>query len=257
MISVYQTYFDEKSKSGLEEGFVPYNNEFANNDYFESYVMKQVYGMNPSLKEGIKYIGVTSWKQSQKSHLTAKEILSAIQKDIDAGTEKDVYIYSPVQGIEPAMDYSKEPPELCATIRHPDIWNCHFHRKEQLYTDNHLLNNSGVLPWDMFDGKWVFCHCNYWIARKEIFDEYCKTVLIPALEFFERPEIKAQMPKWYKHSHNKNLYNSCAFILEGLFGSFLAHKEYSYKWLCRKLYRKKYQDIRIDGYEISNQLLEA
>lgn len=249
MISVFQTYFDEKSRAGLEEGFYPHFNK-EDNDYFESYVMKQVYEMNPALKEGIKYLGVTSWKQSQKTHFTAKEILAAIQKDIDAGTEKDVYIYSPLQGVD---IHTAPDGTFHGTIRQPNIYDWHPKRNIQIQKDEKLLNESGVLPFDLFDGKWQYCMVNYWIAKKEVFDEYCKTVLLPAIEFCERPDIKAQMPKFYRHSYNHKMYNSFCFIHEALFGSFLSHTNYSFKYLCRKKYRERLRDIVIDGYEMTNE----
>lgn len=253
MISVFQIFFDEKSEKGLEEAFFPHKN-LIDNDFFESNVMRQVYNMNPSFKNGMKYIGISSWKQFQKSHITASEIISRMQKDIDANTAKDVYIYSPIHYLEPTAHPDGS---LHGIIRQPDIWHNHKERFEQIVIDTKLLNDAKVLPFDLYDGKWQYCHCNYWIATRQIFDEYCKTVLIPALEFFERPEVQSSMPKWYIHSHTGKKYNSCAFILEGLFGSFLAHSNYTFKYLCKKHYRRKLQWIQIDGQEITNQLITA
>jgi len=253
MISVFQIFFDEKSRKGIEPGFYPYENEFEN-DFFENEVMRQIYGMSSFIKEGMQYIGISSWKQFQKSHITASEILCRMQKDIDNGIAKDVYIYSPIHYLEPM---AKPDGSLHAVIRQPDIWSTHMERFEQIVIDTKLLNDAKVLPFDLYDGKWIYCHCNYWIATREIFDEYCKTVLIPALNFFERPEVKSQMPKWYIHSHAGKKYNSCAFILEGLFGAFLAHKNYTFEYLCKKHYRRKLQWIEIDGQEITNQLITA
>lgn len=244
MISIFQIYFDEKSKQHLDPAFHPYLNN-TKDDYFENSVIAQMHKL-----EGADYLGVTSWKQQLKTHLTGKEILDFIQKDIDTGTEKDVYIYSPIQGIEPKRDHL--PPYFSASIRFPDIWNMQWHKTPKVENSNIMLNRSGVLPFDLFDGKWQYCHCNYWIAKRHIFDEYCEKVLLPAIAFFERPEIKAAMPKWYIHSHEGRKCNSCCFTLEGLFGSFLAHTNYSFEYICKKKIKRKYEMIKINGYEIIN-----
>lgn len=248
MIAVFQIYFDAKSEQALDKAFRPYLNEIKD-DYFENSVIAKTYKL-----EGADYIGVTSWKQNQKTHFTGQELIDIIEKDIAAGTSKDVYIYSPVQGIETTMDYSVDPPVLHGTIQFPDIWTMHKTRYDQLDVDNHLLNNSKVLPFDLFDGKWQFCHCNYWIAKKHVFDDYCEKVLLPAIDFYERPEIKAAMPQWYKHAHEGRMVNSACFTMEGLFGSFLAHNNYSFEYLTKKYYRRKYQVVKIDGYQIKNDL---
>lgn len=254
-INVFQIYFDERSREGIESAFFPYENkEF--NDFFESEAMKQVYHM--PLDADVKYIGVSSWKQHQKTHIRAHEIIDTIEKDMAAGIEKDVYLYSPVQGLEPGYDFSADPKGvLCGVIKWPDIWHQHKSRFEQIDKDNNLLNDSGVLPFDLFDGKWQYSHCNYWIAKKEVFYDYCKNVLLPALDFFSQPTIKDIMPRWYLHTHDGRYCNSCAFTLEGLFGAFLAHSNYTFTHLCKKPFRRDWKWVRIDGYEIKNELIHA
>lgn len=252
MISVFQTYFDEKSRAGIEEGFIPYDNIGKNTDYFENDVMKEIYQRLLHLPSSIcplpssicplAYIGVTSWKQTLNTHLTGEEIISHIQNDIDSGNEKDVYIY-----------YTSCPVEN-GIIRDPDIFHGHWHRNKQLRQDNILLNTSGVLPFDFMNGNWQHCQKNYWIAKKEVFDDYCKTVLLPALEFFERPEIKAQMPKWYRHSYTKTMHTSACFTLEGLFGTFLANSKYSFEYFVKKRHRGRFQKMPVSKYENTNQL---
>lgn len=239
MISVFQVYFDERSKDGLEEGFIPHYNS-QEDDYFENTVMKDVYEMNPDTKDTFKYIGVTSWKQYRKTRITSSELLEHI-------TEKDIYIYSPpVQGLDIFTGTDELPHGI---IRQPDIWDGHFHRNPQIEKDTRLLNSSGVLPFDIFDGKWQYCFYNYWIAKREVFDEYCKTVLLPTIKFYEQPVIKKQLPKWYTHPHTGRKHNSCLFILEGLFGAFIAHSNYSFEYIVKKKYIGKTQRIIIDGYE--------
>lgn len=255
-IAVYQIYFDPKSEASLDPAFLKYLNE-VRDDYFENGVIKKIYDiLKATAPDDLpKYVGVTSWKQKDKTNFTGQEIIDHIQKDIDAGHGKDVYIYSPIHELKPEIDNSSNPDKLVSSISGPDIWTMHRNRFSQIDTDNQMLNNAKVLPFNIFDGKWMFCHCNYWIAKTSIFMEYCEKVLLPALEFYERPHIKYSMPKWFTHSHEKRLVNSCCFTMEGLFGAFLAHTNYSYEYLCKRWYRTEHKLIKIIGYNTDSQAL--
>lgn len=246
MISIFQIYFDEKSEAYLDPDFYPYNNE-VNDDYFESSVIRKVYEMNPAFKTNMQYIGVTSWKQNEKTHLTGAEITGFIKRDISAKKQKDVYIYSPVDGIEPRLDHSTHPAMFCGTICQPDAWMGHKRRGEP-YKADLMLNEAKILPFDLFDGKWQYCYSNYWIAKRAVFDEYCKQVLIPAMNFFNRPEVQKKLPKWYMHPQTKQMYNSCCFTMEGLFGAFLAHSNYTFDYILRKKINRQYKMIKVNGY---------
>lgn len=256
MISVFQIHFDKKSEAAMDPDFFPYSNQ-VRDEFFENRVIRDIYEMDASLKQGMSYLGVTSWKQLGKTHLTGKEILNYIHRDIDSRTEKDIYIYSPLQGIEPKLDHSKNPPQLHGTIYNPDIWAMHKNRFEQIHADDKLLNSSGVLPFDLFDGKWQYCNCNYWIAKPHVFDDYCKNVLVPAMNFFNRPDIMAALPKWYIHRHEQRKTTSICFTLEGLFGAFMAHRNYTFDYIAKKKIKRKYQMVKVDGYEVTNNLLDS
>lgn len=234
----------------MDPAFYPYSNEYRD-EFFENKVIRDVYEMNAVMKNGMSYIGVTSWKQHKKTHLSGKEILAYIQKDIDAGTEKDIYIYSPIQGIKPKLNNEGK---WHGTIRQCSIWSTILHQKKQVLQVNELLNSSGILPFDLFS-KWQYCHCNYWIVKPHIFDDYCKNVLIPAMDFFSRPNIMNMLPKWYEHRHEGRLTTSICFTLEGLFGAFMANRNYTFDYICKKKIKrlKKYQMVKVDGYEMINK----
>lgn len=230
----------------MDPAFYPYSNIGNMDEFFENTVIRRVHELNPEFKK-VDYLGVTSWKQHQKTNLSGKEIVDYIQKDIDAGTEKDIYIYSPIQGLTLEFDNHWH-----GTIKDPDLWMAHKNRYEQIYNDDKLLNSSRVLPFDLFDGKWQYCHCNYWIAKPHIFDAYCKEVLIPAMDFFNRPEILHSMPKWFSHRHQGRKVTSICFTLEGLFGAFLAHSNYTFDYICKKKIRGAFKMVKVDGYTITN-----
>lgn len=246
-ISVYQIYFDKMSEQRIDPAFIKYIND-KKDGYFENTVIKDIYDKNVEAD----YIGITSWKQHSKTQLTGTEIISHIEEDIRQGKAKDIYLYPPVSkiqiidGIVP-MEYAGN-----GIIKAPHVWDRHkAWGKGQPYKDVMLLNNAKILPFDLLDGKWMFCDCNYWIARKPVFNEYCENILLPVINFFERPEIKKQMPEWYAHPHENKKYNSASFILEGLFGAFLAHSNYSYSYICKRKFGRKLKKVNIVDYKIT------
>lgn len=249
MIQVYQIYFDDVTKQQLEPEFIPYFND-KKDGYFENTIIRNIYEQNIQTD----YIGVSSWKQKRKTILTGAEIMNFIQKDIDVGKEKDVYLYPPVYNCITTYDnITAEGYDLKGIIKAPDIWFQHK-AMSKVYDADVLLNNSGILPFNIFDGKWIFSHCNYWIAKKKVFDEYCEKVLIPSINFFERADIKlmAQSASWYTHSHEGKKYPSYSFVMEGLFGAFLAHSDYTYSYIYKKRLsgrRKRYKIVNVTGYE--------
>lgn len=253
MISIFQIYFDEKSYEFMDPDFYPFENKLQD-DFFENSVIRKIHEMDSDLKQKIDYLGVTSWKFTSRTNLTGKEIIDFIQKDIYSGNAKDAYIYCPLP-LEVEYDLSCDPAVLHGTIKAPDMWNQHKQWGKRPYDADKLLNDAQVLPFDLFDGKWVFCHNNYFIAKTAIFDEYCKTVLIPFMEFFKLKDIKkhvASLP-WYRHASGNKLYPSYSHVSEGLFGAFLAHNAYTYSYICKKKIRNKFEMIKVDGYEINNQ----
>lgn len=231
----------------MDHAFFPFENT-NRDEFFENSVIRKVY--ETADKSNIEYLGVTSWKQKNKTHLSGVEIVNYIERDMLAGTEKDIYLFPPIHGIKPKL---KEDGKYHGTIYQPDIWSMHASRDPQLQKDDQLLNSSGVLPFNMFS-KWQYSHCNYWIAKPHVYDDYCKNVLIPAMDFFSRPQIMHSLPKWTSHRHEDRKITSICFTLEGLFGSFIANSNYTFDYLCKKKIKGRglYKMVTVDGYEITN-----
>lgn len=253
MISISQIYFNEETKADLDPAFYPYYNQ-SKDEYFENKVIREIYQMNLSLKKGMDYIGVTSWKQHEKTHLTGAEIISRINNDILKERQKDVYLYFPPQ--EPLEIKNEGEIIIHANIKEPDGWHFSRQRSEQLFSDYKRLNDSGVLPFDILDGAWQYNYSNYWIATQKVFDEYCRTCLVPAMNFFK--SIEHKMPRHEAQTSGNRKITSISFALERLFGSFLAHSNYSFEYLCKKRLPGRYvrsRWIKIDEY-INTQLQE-
>lgn len=242
-ISIFQIYYDERSEQHLDPDLIPYKNE-NRDDLFENSVIRKLHEEPHNLGE---YIGITSWKMNGKTNLTGKELIDHIENDIKGGTEKDVYIYCPLTGIEPTYDLSVDPPILRGIIKSHDIWHGHKRRIHPFKIDE-ALNNSGVLPFNLFDGKWKYCYNNFWVAKWHIFNEYCENILIPAMDFISSQDF----PKTYKHSSGQSYTHAC-FTLEGLFGAFLAHKNYTFDYIFKQKIRRQFHNIKVDDYQITNE----
>lgn len=202
-IKIYQIYYDNETKKALDKSLIPYSNKVKDN-YFENSVILDIYdkGVN------CDFVGVTSTRLKEKTKLDGEMLI----KIVEDNKESDVIIYCP------NYDYLYNGKRL-------DIWKANSEPKTPFYRAAEILNNEKVLPFDIFKKDWTYCYCNYWVVRKEIFDDYCKTVLKPALNFFEREDIK-NMLKNLEFKHRGKLYPVETFVLEGLFGTYLSNNDY-------------------------------
>lgn len=200
-IKVFQIHYDEESKANLDPLLIPYENK--NKDkFFENGAILDIYNKNIEAE----YIGVTSWRMKEKTNLYAGDLYDHIDR-----FDCDVLIYSPKY-------------EFIANIPNGeiDIWKTERKERKDIFKAAKLLNESGVLPFDFLRKDWTNCFCNYWVARKEIYYDYCKTVLKPVLEWMKKEE---KMLSKFKYSHREGKkYPIETFVLEGLFGSYLSHK---------------------------------
>lgn len=232
MISVFQTYHNEETKSVSDASFYPCRIE-AQDQLREHKILRAIYDMN--LKKGVTYLGVTDHKFNSETNISGEEILLRIKKDIACGCEKDVYLYPPSQDIFLYRDPENEP-ELKGKLPTENPWK--LLSAENKYAAVQL-NAKVVQPaYDLFNSDWQYCRNNYWIAKKEVFDDYCRNWLVPAMDFFHREKIT------YSYS-----------TLELLFGSFLAHSNYSFDYLIkvRLAGMKKMQWVKVEQDKNKNQ----
>lgn len=256
MIFIYQTYYNAHTKSFCDPDLYPYENK-VQDEYFENTVIRNIYESTLKLK-GMEYIGVLSWKQLEKTHITGKEMIAHIQKDIRSGTAKDIYLPSPIpdnNNLILTSNYPEEPRIISGRIKGPDGWMEHKIRNERLYECDKLLNDSGVLPANLFDGKWQYSKCNYWIVRRHVFNDYLQNWLIPAMDYFKN--VEHTLPSYFSHSSGRSITPIC-FTLEYLFGSFLGNSGYSFEYLVKKRYHgiRNRQWVKITGFENTNPLIE-
>lgn len=224
--SIFQIYFDEESKKHLSDAFIPYLN-LEKTSYFENKVILDVHKKD-LLTE---YIGITSWRMQQKTGWNGGALIKEIEdrNKIEGNKEstnaKDVFIYS--HSFCPDGHNSTVFIPGSESIIEVDFWKMIKHDETDLLKATEMLNNADILPFNLFEKPWTYCYCNYWVAKKEIFNHYVETVLAPAIAFFERPEVKTITKKMAHIYKNEFLYPVETFILEGLFGTYLSHNNYN------------------------------
>lgn len=186
-IQIYQTYYDEVSKSKLDGGFIPLQTKFNHN--YENDLILNLWRKRDWINAD--YVGVLSWRFYEKTGLFSTELkLSG-----------DINIYFP-------KGYAK--------YEHP------FSRKgfgsvDTLVSiaDQYKLFDFKLKDYNVKQNVW----CNYWIVKPAIFDDYCTRYLSKAIEFFkDKPEYN--LTEYHRGKHVPAL----TFFLEGLFSIYLQHE---------------------------------
>jgi len=225
LISVFQTYVNEETRSLLDSSFYPCSLD-PKNELREHSALLEIFRMSHALKKGIKYFGVTDSAFSGLTDITGEEIISYIKRDIYSGDDRDVYLYCPVENLSIQPIYGSEE-KFAASV--PDLKN---------NTASRWLSSHAIFPQRLLTG-WQYSTHNYWIAKPEVLDDYCRNWLAPAVEYIKKKEIINAYP-----------------ILESLFGYFLANSNYSFRYLVKKRIKgmKRLHWIKIEQDRNKNQL---
>jgi hypothetical protein len=179
---------------------------YEKDHFFENAIIQDVY---KSYKfEPNHFIGITSPVITQKTNIPIKTIFDLAMKN----TGDNAIVYSP--------SYDQ------FGLRNANIWDVNKTQRSNLYDGAVFLNNSSILPYDLFKMGWHQCYCNYWLARTDIFSEYVSKVLIPVMDFFKHDQRFKNYINPTNHSiiHKDKPYPIEVFIIEGLFGSFISNK---------------------------------
>lgn len=191
-VLIYQTYYDERSGSCLDGGFIPYKTGFNHN--YENDLLIEIWRKRDWVNA--KYIGLLSWRFFEKTGLLST----------DLKLSKDVTVIFPQQ-------YEK--------YEHP------FTRKGyKSVTDMAALCDAvNLFPFKLTNypvkqNVW----CNYWIAKPRIFDDYIRRYLLPAITFLEGSSLYDA-----REMHRGKEVFSMTFFLEGLFSIYLQEEKINYK----------------------------
>lgn len=213
-INIYQIYYDSHTRNQLEPGLIPYYNQVKDN-YYENNVIIDIYNRNIEAD----FIGITSPRFKEKTQLTAKELLKIVEQN----KEKDVIIYAP--------DYTKLYNGTHLEGKRVDIWKFNDYKGKQIpypdiYKTAEILNKRKYLPFDIFEKDWTYCYCNYWIAKKYVFDDYCKNVLLPTIQVMEEEGTKEKIDNMALF-HRDKTHKIHTFVLEAMFGTYLSNNNYN------------------------------
>lgn len=184
-MKIFQIYFDESQAANLEPTYTPVFNVDCT-VFFENEVIRGL--IESKLHIGHDYFGVVSYKLKQKlayikdNWKNNKNIANQSTTEFTPELfEKELYKHTPdVMSFQRHMPHD---PISVATKFHPrfmEFWQriimeIGYDWKPEIYQDP--------------------IYCNYFVARSEIYEEFVKDMLIPAMDFMKT------MPALYENSH--------------------------------------------------------
>jgi hypothetical protein len=157
------------------------------------------------------FVGVTSPLVTVKTGLTVDAIVSACTKDIDV------------------VNYWND--AICSL----QMWDVNRRCSSNLNVAANELNRAEILPVDIFKKPWHVLYANFWMARNTIFGKYCKNYLLPAIGFFTGTKWAVWGNPKTGLLHRKKYYPISVFVIEGLFGTFIANNKFRVKKLNNNL----------------------
>ena len=151
---IYQVFYDEKSGSSLDSGYVPFDNSSPERLHeFEYGVMRRLYFGDQF--QSARYYGVLSWKFQQKTGWSSQRLFQAVEEHPSA----DVFVMNPY----PQSDYFHNvwlQGEAC----HPGLQSLAQHLFDICGLDQSMLERR-------MDHR-CECYCNYWIATRRFWNLY-------------------------------------------------------------------------------------
>ena len=216
----YQIYFKEEQKNFLLPIFEHYDNSDDKTfDFFENRIIKKIYD---NLKnEEADYVGTTSWKFMQKTKFNAEIFMEVVEA---TNCNYNVLLF-------PHHNFVEE--------------NC-IERNKKFYTPIYqlceIIDKEQILPLNLEHDKWTCSYCNYWIAKKEVYKDYCERVLFPIMKAFEKNKTIKKFVKNNPFKYNNRDYPLTPFILELLMGFYINKYNINHSII-------KYNDAKISNLE--------
>lgn len=221
MVNIWQIYFDKESRSNCFKDWNLYNNEDKLTEFFENSVIVDLINKGEHLKGN--YFGVFS--HDIKKDLVFKEgnkvfNPSNLKDVVHENSNIDVFAFQKKRSnpniIFQAEQYHSGFIKIVETI---------------LKETNYLPSIPKKLPQIVL--------FNYFIARSNIYEQYVKELLIPAMEVLKTiPEsynnakykrVDQKTAQRFTQAFGKPYYTYHAFICERLMSLFLYKNDYSFK----------------------------
>lgn len=227
-MKVWQIYYDDHSKSKLDSGFTPYDNTGKVDKFFENSVILDVWKNKRDQWQNEDYVGVVSWRLFEKTHLTSKTILQNVG-------------HSPV--------YIIDQPRY---VNAKGTLNMSVVKEVAALADKDKLFSFDLCDYDRkYGNDDCVCFGNFFLVTPEIFDDYCKNYLAPAVEWLKQNDAWLNQKLPYKDSE----YPVHPFFLEGLFQCFVHSRAIPYKYITDAIISSRAKKNLIEDEKIIETIL--
>lgn len=150
-MKIYQIYYDEHSKSLIDNTFIPFDNSIPDKpNEFEYGVMRKLHNTE------YNYLGVMSWKFKQKTEVDPKDFTLWIEQN----EGYDLYTINPFYKHSKYFRNVWHQGEMC----HPGIIKLVTYLFDKAGIETSMLS----IPHE----PKLTCFCNYWVANKRFWDQY-------------------------------------------------------------------------------------
>ena len=217
-LDFYQIYFSDEQKEKLYPFAIPYKNETLT-DYFENSVIAELVP-----KSNADLISVCSWRLAQKRGDSSTPIV--LKGDLTLTEEKILSNDYDIAVLTPRSP--RHQPLYMASQWHGKAWDDAFDDFKNGFLSSIGIKLRGELTKAIYE--------NHFIARREIYHEYCRTLSM-AIEFMQsrksiylvdsgyvRKKKDPKEIKAYQEKSGRQDWPISVFILERLFSIWIEGK---------------------------------
>jgi len=172
-IRIRQVYFDPAQTNQLDARFCAYFNDEALTPYFENEVIRRLYTAGDH--EHSDYYGVLSWKFQVKHQMDGSQLFQSMEND---GFSSSVYSFLE-RGTRSGRSSAK--PNTFFDRFHPNLLAIGDAIVRTLFDED--ISQIEAEP----------IYYNHWIATSDLFDDYCREMLVPAMSLVEHDELLCRL----------------------------------------------------------------
>lgn len=219
LLTVHQIYYDESQISKLESQYIPYKNEDCT-VFFENEVIAKLITSGAHLNGD--YFGVVSHKLREKIYIskTTWRGISEICNTSNQQFTPELFESELIKHRPDVMSFSRH-------MQHDPISFADRFHPEFTYWFKYIMPRIGY-NWQPEVFKDVF-YCNFFVAKSEIYEDYVKKMLIPAMEVMKTmpglmndSRYPHSLPGALQEKFGVPHYTYHTFLLERMF-SYYAH----------------------------------
>jgi hypothetical protein len=162
---IYQVYYNEYTKTQLNDCYIPFDNSFGDANEYEYGVMKKVYDQG---FDGADYLGVISWKYGSKMNL--------FKPPYETGHLDPCRLHNIIWQMEGKYDVFHSNPHYHLQSDNPWKGASLYHHPSLTHQTQEM---SELMPeishwFTQVHDYTTSCFCNYWVGNKKMWDLYMK-----------------------------------------------------------------------------------